>query len=120
MPCRYRLVERVFVCQATLLFIADAAVEIVAMAGFSPKGNGVAAAASHSQASRRSRCKSLHHGSEIITDSQVAEGVIVIVDQACDPRFEAEFVRVVVETVPEDRLRLLAGEGWVAVAAVGR
>ena len=34
----HRLAERVLVRQAALLLVADAAIEIVAMAGFAPEG----------------------------------------------------------------------------------
>src|SRR6185312_7528236 len=63
--------------------------------------------------------QSLHHRAEMFAGSQVAECVIVIVDKACDPRLEAEFIGIVVEAIPKNGLRLLAGEGWIAVTTAG-
>ena len=101
-----RLLQRVFVCQPALLFVADAAVEIVAMAASRQNGTRrVRKQVVHKL--RDGTMQSLHHGAEVFANAQVAERVIVIVEQACDPGREAELTGVVVEAVPEYRLRLL-------------
>ena len=63
--------------------------------------------------------QALHHRAEVFADSQVAERVVVVVEQARDPGDEAELVGVVIEAIPEDCFCLSAREGWEAVAASG-
>ena len=112
----YSLTQSVVVCQPALLFVADAAVEIVAMAGFAPEwDSSLWEQVVHELGD--GAVYPLHHGAEVFTNAQVTQRVIVVVEQACYPGDEAELLCVMLEAVPENGLRLFTGEGGEAFAA---
>ena len=63
--------------------------------------------------------QALHHGAEVIANAKIAERVVVIVEEAGDPRSEAEFFRVMIETFPECNFGFFAGKCVEAIAAAG-
>ncbi|XAM00643.1 hypothetical protein OT109_04470 [Phycisphaeraceae bacterium D3-23] len=61
----------------------------------------------------------LHHRAEAFAAFEVAEGVVVVVEEGGDPGGEAVGLGVVVESVPEDLFGFFIGEGGGLVAAAG-
>src|SRR3972149_2016080 len=89
------------------------------MTGFTPKRHAAFGEQIIDQLGHRAM-QTLHHRAEIFANLQIAKRVIVIVEQASDPRRESVLRGVVVEAIPEHALGRFACERWEAVAAAGR
>src|SRR5215210_6305874 len=58
----------------------------------------------------------LHHARKALGGAHVADCMVMIVEQGCDPRDETAFARVVVEAIPEDSLGDFGCECGMTVA----
>ena len=99
--------ERVPVGKAALFLVADAAVEVILVARLAPERHAALGEQVVDQFGDRA-VQPLHQRAEIFADLQVAERVVMIVEQTCDPGREVECLRgVVLEAIPENCLGLL-------------
>lgn len=105
----FRLLKRASVSASRLMLMPDAAVEILVPACVSPElGDAGRQEVIHGLRDRA--MEPLHHLWEVLTGAKIAQRVIMIAHERCNPRGEGELVGIAVEAVPEDSLRFLGRE----------
>ncbi len=97
--------------------VADAAIEIVAPAAFTPKGE-VPGRQNVVYQLGHGAVNPLHHWAQLFAGLQISQGVVMIVKQCRYPGNES-VVGIVIETIPEHRFCGFGLKGWVTFAATG-
>src|SRR5688572_12027608 len=117
--CTDGLEERVSIREAALLFVSEATVEIVFDAVVAPEGEMTHRERVVDELGDRT-VDALDHLAQVCADLEVADRVVVVVEERSDPESEAEVGGPMVESVPEDRLCLLGFERAETFARLGR
>lgn len=103
-PGAHRLEKRVSIGAAHLEDIADATVEVVLIASPAPERKVARWQQVVDQLCYRA-VQALHELPEILTGSEVAKSVIVVIEEGRDAGDETEFICVMIEAVPKDQFR---------------
>ena len=112
----HRLIQRIAVRAARLLLIPNTTIEIILIARGSPERK-MALGKCVIDELGDGAVDALHHGAEVSAKFQVAQGVVVVVEEGGEPGGEVVLICVVGEAVPENKFRFFGGEGVEAVAA---
>lgn len=111
----YALTEGIPIGAPALNLIANAPVEIFLLVPRGPEWD--VALNQYVVDQFRNRPMDLpHHRAEFLTHVQIPQRVVVIIQQRSDPRHKPVLSRVMLETIPEDLLRLFRFEGEKSVA----
>ncbi|MFI5378522.1 MAG: hypothetical protein ACHRHE_04435 [Tepidisphaerales bacterium] len=113
-----RLQQRVLIRQSRLPLISQAPVEVVSFASFSPERHDTLRQQIIDQLGNRAVERS-HEGSEVLSDSEVTDSVIVVHEERCDPWDETEVSTVVIEAIPEYTFGLRGLEREDAISGLG-
>ncbi len=112
------LPERVAIGAAALFFIANAAVEVIVTGGRAPEREVAIGERIVDQLGNGAVERS-HHLAELFAFFEIAEGVVMVVDEGGDPGDVAVEGCVVIEAIPEDFVGFVGGEGAETIADSG-